>query len=94
MWQSAKDVSQRSDSSGSSGIVDGACVTGPTDGRKMAAGTFNRDASFDDNQSDIYDDDDDRGFFQMNESDEGMYNESLKINLSMLWNTTYYSMWT
>ena len=35
------------------------------------AATFNREASFDDNRSDIYDDDEDRGFFQMNESDEG-----------------------
>ncbi|KAJ7387182.1 Sin3 histone deacetylase corepressor complex component SDS3 [Desmophyllum pertusum] len=37
--------------------------------KKMAA-VFNREASFDDNRSDIYDDDEDRGFFQMNESDE------------------------
>ena len=35
------------------------------------AAMFNREASFDDNRSDIYDDDEDRGFFQMNESDEG-----------------------
>lgn len=36
------------------------------------AAMFNREASFDDNRSDIYEDDEDRGFFQMNESDEGM----------------------
>ena len=35
------------------------------------AAIFNREAT-DDNRSDIYDDDEDRGFFQMNESDEGM----------------------
>ena len=35
------------------------------------AAMFNREASFDDNRSDIYDEDEDRGFFQMNESDEG-----------------------
>ena len=35
------------------------------------AAMFNREAT-DDNRSDIYDDDEDRGFFQMNESDEGM----------------------
>lgn len=34
------------------------------------AATFNREASFDDNRSEIYDDEEDRGFFQMNESDE------------------------
>ena len=36
------------------------------------AAVFNREASFDDNRSDIYDEDEDRGFFQMNESDEGI----------------------
>lgn len=36
------------------------------------AAVFNREASFDDNRSDIYDDEEDRGFFQMNESDEGI----------------------
>lgn len=32
---------------------------------------FNREASLEDNRSDLYDDDDDKGFFQVNESDEG-----------------------
>lgn len=36
------------------------------------AAMFNREVSFDDNRSDIYEDDEDRGFFQMNESDEGI----------------------
>ena len=71
--QTPKNVSPRSDSSGFSGVVNGACAAGSTKERKMAAGMFNRDASFDDNRSDIVDDDDDRGFFQMNESDEGMF---------------------
>lgn len=34
------------------------------------AAVFNREASFDDNRSDVYDDEEDRGFFHMNESDE------------------------
>lgn len=47
------------------------------------AAMFNREASFDDSRSDIYDDDEDRGFFQMNESDEGMIT-SLMIRNAVL----------
>lgn len=33
---------------------------------------FNWEVSFDDNCFDVYDDDEDRGFFYMNELDEGI----------------------
>lgn len=45
------------------------------------AAVFNREASFDDNRSDIYDDEEDRGFFQMNESDEGIIISALIAKL-------------
>lgn len=65
-------MSPRSDSSEDSVSVNQACAPRASGRIKKMAAVFNREASFDDNRSDIYDDDEDRGFFQMNESDEGI----------------------
>ena len=73
--QSGRRESPRTDSSEDSVIENEACVLRSTSRAKMAA-AFNRDPSYEDNRSDIYDDDEDRGFFQLNESDEGMHSSS------------------
>lgn len=64
-------MSPRSDSSEDSVLSSQACAQRSSGRLKKMAAMFNREASFDDNRSDIYDEDEDRGFFQMNESDEG-----------------------
>lgn len=66
-------MSPRSDSSEDSVFTNQACAPRSSGRLKKMAATFNREASFDDNRSDIYDDEEDRGFFQMNESDEGIF---------------------
>lgn len=63
-------LSPKSDTSETSGERKDACTPIVFAKNKMAA-MFNREASFEDNRSDLYDDDEDRGFFQVNESDEG-----------------------
>ncbi|CAH3153622.1 unnamed protein product [Porites evermanni] len=68
--KSGRSVSPRSDSSEDSVLSSQACAQRSSGRLKKMAAMFNREASFDDNRSDIYDDDEDRGFFQMNESDE------------------------
>ena len=65
-------MSPRSDSSEDSVFAKQACAPRTSGRIKKMAAVFNREASFDDNRSDIYDDEEDRGFFQMNESDEGI----------------------
>lgn len=70
--QSGRSVSPRSDSSEDSVFSNQACAPRTSGRIKKMAAVFNREASFDDNRSDIYDDDEDRGFFHMNESDEGI----------------------
>ena len=64
-------LSPKSDSSETSGEPKSARAPSLFAKNKMAA-MFNREASFEDNRSDLYDDDEERGFFQVNESDEGM----------------------
>jgi len=68
--KSGRSVSPRSDSSEDSVFAKQACAPRTSGRIKKMAAVFNREASFDDNRSDIYDDEEDRGFFQMNESDE------------------------
>lgn len=68
--QSGRSVSPRSDSSEDSVFSNQACAPRTSGRIKKMAAVFNREASFDDNRSDVYDDDEDRGFFHMNESDE------------------------
>lgn len=68
--KTGRSVSPRSDSSEDSVFANQACALRSSGRLKKMAAMFNREASFDDNRSDIYDDDEDRGFFQMNESDE------------------------
>ncbi|XP_068678845.1 sin3 histone deacetylase corepressor complex component SDS3-like isoform X2 [Montipora foliosa] len=67
--KSGKSASPRSDSSEDSLLSSQACAPRSSGRLKKMAAMFNREAT-DDNRSDIYDDDEDRGFFQMNESDE------------------------
>lgn len=74
-------MSPRSDSSEDSVIANQACAPRSSGRLKKMAAMFNREASFDDNRSDIYDDDEDRGFFQMNESDEGLITLFLMKNV-------------
>ena len=62
----------QSDSSEDSVFSNQACAPRTSGRIKKMAAVFNREASFDDNRSDVYDDDEDRGFFHMNESDEGI----------------------
>ena len=82
-FQNIRSVSPRSDSSEDSVFASKACAPRSSGRLKKMAAMFNREASFDDNRSDIYDDDEDRGFFQMNESDEGMIT-SLMIRNAVL----------
>ena len=72
-------MSPRSDSSEDSVFAKQACAPRTSGRIKKMAAVFNREASFDDNRSDIYDDEEDRGFFQMNESDEGIIFSALVI---------------
>lgn len=63
-------MSPRSDSSGISVNQEDAGAVAP-DKNNMAA-VYSREASFEDNKSDLFDDDEDsRGFLHPNESDEG-----------------------
>ena len=70
--QSIRSASPRSDSSEDSVFANQVCAPRSSGRLKKMAAMFNREVSFDDNRSDIYEDDEDRGFFQMNESDEGI----------------------
>lgn len=65
-----RSASPRSDSSEDSVFANQVCAPRSSGRLKKMAAMFNREVSFDDNRSDIYEDDEDRGFFQMNESDE------------------------
>ncbi|EDO44590.1 predicted protein [Nematostella vectensis] len=67
--QAARSVSPRSDSSAASGDHEGACELGSASDSKMAA-MFVREPSFDDNRSDLIDDEEDRGFLRHSDSDE------------------------
>lgn len=68
--KSIRSASPRSDSSEDSVFANQVCAPRSSGRLKKMAAMFNREVSFDDNRSDIYEDDEDRGFFQMNESDE------------------------
>lgn len=68
--KSLRSASPRSDSSEDSVFANQVCAPRSSGRLKKMAAMFNREVSFDDNRSDIYEDDEDRGFFQMNESDE------------------------
>ncbi|XP_015762407.1 PREDICTED: sin3 histone deacetylase corepressor complex component SDS3-like [Acropora digitifera] len=70
--KSIRSASPRSDSSEDSVFANQVCAPRSSGRLKKMAAMFNREVSFDDNRSDIYEDDEDRGFFQMNESDEGI----------------------
>ena len=71
IFQSTGGTSPRSDSSANSVSQDDASVGVPTGKVNMAA-IYSREPSFDDNRSDLFDDEEDnRGFLRHNESDEG-----------------------
>ena len=78
-------MSPRSDSSEDSVFAKQACAPRTSGRIKKMAAVFNREASFDDNRSDIYDDEEDRGFFQMNESDEGIITALTIAKLGLLY---------
>lgn len=78
-------MSPRSDSSEDSVFAKQACAPRTSGRIKKMAAVFNLEASFDDNRSDIYDDEEDRGFFQMNESDEGIITALTIAKLGLLY---------
>lgn len=73
IFQSTGGTSPRSDSSANSVSQDDAGAPVPAEKVNMAAAVYSREPSFDDNRSDLFDDDEDsRGFLRHNESDEGL----------------------